>query len=815
VSQTRRPSAPAPPSGPRYVCVHGHFYQPPRESPWLDAIETQPSAAPFHDWNERVSAECYRPNAFARILDEQGRIERIVNNYERMSWNFGPTLLSWMEHADPQLYRALQEADRARVLATGRGPGMAQVYGHAILPLCNDRDRATQVRWGARDFRHRFGRAPRGMWLAETACDIPSLEALAAEGIEFTVLAPHQAQRWRGPSGRWHEVRGRIDPRRPYLARLPSGRSIHLFFYDGPVSQAVAFERLLEDGVRFRDRLVSAFGEGSDAQLAHIATDGETYGHHHRFGEMALAYALDLLAKDPRFVLTTYEELLARHPVTHEVVIAENTAWSCAHGIERWRSDCGCSTGGGPGWNQAWREPLRDALDALRDEVNTAWEPAASALFHDPWGARDRYVELILDPRRETRERFLRQELRRADDAGEPDAHRGALELLEMQRHLLLMYTSCGWFFSDLSGIETIQVLRYAARALELASQRFGDRFEAPFLARLGRAKSNVAGRGDGASLWQSEVIPARVDLERAAVHVASRTVIEGPTDRDPSMPAFQARLLDRGEEHAGRARLGTGTCEVRRRSTDEAARFEYAVVHLGDHNLSGGVRPASGGGPSTSFRADLAEAFRRFELPEVLRGLDRHFPGRTFSLRALTHDAQARILRELLAETRQDIDRAYASLYAEHAPLMRYLSGLGHTPPAAMEHAASHVLSARIAAALDREGGMDLAVIEATLAEARASGVKVDPAVLVPRLVLRFETLLDTGDLPSLEGAAALATILEGVPSEPHLKARAEEAVVRARDRHRSGTRTGHGAAAASMQALLERLGGLLRVAV
>ncbi len=811
MSQTRRPPASA--SGPRYVCVHGHFYQPPRESPWLEAIETQPSAAPFHDWNERVSAECYRPNAFARILDDQGRIERIVNNYERMSWNFGPTLLSWMERADPQLYRALQEADRGRVLATGHGPGMAQVYGHAILPLANDRDRATQVRWGARDFRHRFGRPPRGMWLAETACDTPSLEALAAEGIEFTVLAPHQAQRWRGPSGRWHEVRGRIDPRRPYLARLPSGRSIHLFFYDGPVSQAVAFERLLEDGVRFRDRLVSAFGEGSDVQLAHIATDGETYGHHHRFGEMALAYALELLAKDPRFVLTTYEELLARHPVTHEVVIAENTAWSCAHGVERWRSDCGCSTGGGPGWNQAWRTPLREALDLLRDEVNAAWEPAASALLHDPWGARDRYVELLLDPSPETRERFLHAELRRADAAS---GDRGrALELLELQRQLLLMYTSCGWFFSDLSGIETVQILRYAGRALELATRLFGDRFEAAFLTRLSRARSNVAGRGDGASLWHSEVVPARVDLARAAVHVASRTMIEGPTDRDPSMPAFQARLVDRSEEHAGRARLGTGTCEVRRRSTEETARFDYAVVHLGDHNLSGGVRPSADGETGSPFRAALAEAFRRFELPEVLRGLDQHFPGRTFSLRALTHDAQGRILRELLAETRQDIDRAYASLYAEHAPLMRYLSGLGHTPPVAMQQAASHVLSARIAAALDREGDVDLAVIEATLTEARGTGVKVDPGVLVPRLVVRFEALLDAGDLPSLEGAAALGAILDGVPSEPHLKARAEEAVVRARDRHRSGVRAPVGASEAPTRALLQRLCALLRVAL
>lgn len=790
-------------SGPRYVCVHGHFYQPPRESPWLEAIEEQPSARPFHDWNERVSAECYRPNAFARILDGRGHIERIVNNYQRISWNFGPTLLSWMETADPELYAALQEADRERVRRTGHGAGMAQAYGHAILPLCNARDQETHVRWGVADFQHRFGRAPRGMWLAETACDTASLEALARHGIDFTVLAPHQALKGRAAGGRWHDARGsKIDPRRPYLVQLPSGRSISVFFYDGPASRGVAFEKLLEDGLRFRDRLTSIFDpRSSEPQIAHIATDGESYGHHHRFGEMALAYALDALDRDPSVSLTTYEEMLTRHPPTYEAAIVEASSWSCAHGVERWRSDCGCSTGGRAGWNQAWRAPLREALDGLRDGANARWERAADEVFHDGWGARDRYIEVLLDDRIEVREAFLSRELRTADA---PTATKTrALELLELQRNLILMYTSCGWFFSDLGGIETVQILRYAARALELCQGLFGDELRAPFLATLSRARSNpIEGKPegeDGASLFLREAAGSAVDLSRAAAHFAARSLFD-PGD-NKSAPGFSVRELERHEEQAGRSKLAMGTMEVSIRATGRTETFEHAAIHLGDHNLGGGARPPTG---DATFRTELTAAFRRYELPEVLRALERHFPGRTFSLRSLFFDEQARVLHELLGDTERDVDYAYQKLYEEHASLMRYLATLSQEPPPAMKHAASFALSARVRDELKKDRP-DVGVLRGTAEEARASNTVLDGSIAAPRVGETLVRLIGTGAPEPLDAAVALAELITSLRVAPHGLDRAEEALVRARDAR---------PADAAVQTRLARLGELLRVA-
>ncbi|HEY7511185.1 MAG TPA: DUF3536 domain-containing protein, partial [Vicinamibacteria bacterium] len=449
---------------PRYVCVHGHFYQPPRENPWLEAIERQDSAHPYHDWNERITAECYGPNALSRILDGD-RIVRIVNNYARISFNCGPTLLSWMESDAPEVYRGIQDADRESAQRFGgHGSAMAQPYNHMILPLANARDRVTQVRWGLADFRRRFGREPEGMWLPETAVDVASLEVLAEHGIRFTVLAPSQAARVRGKGDtEWEDVaNGGVDPTRPYEVPLPSGRAMVVFFYDGPISRAVAFERLLHRGEDFAARLLDGFTEARAwPQLVHIATDGETYGHHHRFGDMALAYALHRLETAAEVELTNYGQYLARHPPACQAEVRENTSWSCAHGIERWRSDCGCNSGR-EGWNQAWRGPLRAAFDWLRDALGAPFEARLGELLHDPWRARDDYVELLLDRSAENRERFLAVHGRRELEG---EAAVCAVKLLEMQRHLMLMYTSCGWFFDDLSGIETVQVMQYAARA--------------------------------------------------------------------------------------------------------------------------------------------------------------------------------------------------------------------------------------------------------------------------------------------------------------------------------------------------------------
>src|SRR5437588_3261599 len=496
----------------RFVAIHGHFYQPPRENPWLEAIETQDSAHPWHDWNERITVECYAPNASARILDAKDRILHIVNNYAWISFNVGPTLLSWLEAHAPETYNAIIEADRlSRERFDGHGSAIAQVYNHMILPLANARDKRTQVHWGVRDFEWRFGRKPAGMWLPETAVDTESLEVLADAGITFTILEPGQGR-----------AEGGIDPTTPYRCTLPSGRTMEVFFYDGPISRAVAFENLLARGENLANRLIGAFkDERAHPQIVNIATDGETYGHHHRYGEMALAYALHYIEENDLARIVNYSASLAEHPPDRTVEIVERTAWSCAHGIERWRSDCGCSTGGDPGWNQQWRTPLRDALDWLRDQVAKVFETRGADVLRDPWAARDEYINVVLDRSDESVRRFLLAHAR------EGALVQTVLELLEMQRNAMLMYTSCGWFFNDVSGIETVQVLHYAARVIQLAAKIANRSLEAEFMERLAPAMSNLPDRGSARDIYERDVKPTRLDLARVASHYAVASLFD------------------------------------------------------------------------------------------------------------------------------------------------------------------------------------------------------------------------------------------------------------------------------------------------
>ena len=361
----------------RYVCIHGHFYQPPRENPWLQDLEWQESAQPYHDWNERITMECYAPNAYAHILDHNQKIIDIVNNYEKISFNFGPTLLSWMERNNPEIYTRIIESDKAsRRNFSGHGSAMAQCYNHMVMPLANSRDKETQVAWGCKDFLYRFGRKPEGMWLPETAVDLETLEIMAKNDIRFTLLAPHQAACFRRiGEEEWIDARAHgLDPRLSYLCRLPSGKDIALFFYDALVAHDVAFGDLLFNGRNFAERFLNVDAGLDEDHLVHIATDGETYGHHHRRGDMALAYCLHSIEQSGAATLTNYAEFLARHPPRHEVQIIENSSWSCIHGIERWRGDCGCRLGTTPFWTLAWRAPLRQAMDWLRDELSRLYE---------------------------------------------------------------------------------------------------------------------------------------------------------------------------------------------------------------------------------------------------------------------------------------------------------------------------------------------------------------------------------------------------------------------------------------------------------
>jgi alpha-amylase/alpha-mannosidase (GH57 family) len=766
----------------RYVCVHGHFYQPPRENPWLELVERQPAAYPFHDWNERITAECYDPNTRARILDRFGRITQLVNNYARISFNVGPTLLSWMEEAAPTTYAAILAADALSAERFGVGSAMAQVYNHAIMPLAHPRDAATQVRWGVRDFTHRFGRRPDGMWLAETAVDDATLELLAAEGIRFTVLSPYQAgrvraigqQHWADASG------GRVDPTLPYLVRLPSGASITVFFYDGPLSQGVAFEGLLTDGRRFAERLLHGFNGRPGPQLVNIATDGESYGHHHRHGEMALAAALDHLDSRDDVQLTNYASYLDRYEVTHEAQVLQSSSWSCAHGVERWRSDCGC--GGESGLHQRWRAPLRAALDELRVGLETVFEDVGGSVFDDPWAARDDYIDVILD-RDDNLGPFLEQH---TGQIGTRRQRVRALKLLEMQRHALLMYTSCGWFFDDLARPEPIQVLRYAARAIQLARDVTGvDDLEPRFIAQLAKAEANDTATPDGAAIYAERVRPKTIGLEQVAAHFAIASVSEqyGTSER---IGAYEVLRTAEHRERAGRAQLVVGQLTVTSVVTHAEAAFEYAVLHLGDHSFLCGVRVQGDEVGYVGLRDELDRHFQTADFPAVIRAIDHHFEGEPFTLRDLFRDEQQRILDRVLAATMEEVEASYRGIFRGRAPLMRYLSELDTELPAPLRSAAEVVLNAELETQLGMTGP-DPGRVESLLEEAARFRVTLDTDGLahtlsqsVARIARRIQDLLAAGADPmitfephhagTLQRVRDLIDVIELVPFEVDL---------------------------------------------
>ena len=754
----------------RYVCVHGHFYQPPRENPSLEAIELQDSAYPYHDWNERVSAECYAPNAASRILDEQRRIIGMVNNYAKISFNFGPTVLSWLEAKAPFVYRAILEGDRlSQQSYSGHGSAMAQAYNHMIMPLANRRDKITQVRWGIRDFEHRFGRRPEGMWLPETAVDAETLDVLAEHGIKFTILAPRQARRVRRRGGRsWKEISGeRIDPSRAYLCRLPSKRNISLFFYDGPISQAVAFEGLLSDGRRFADRLLSGFSEARDwPQLLHIATDGETYGHHHRFGEMALTYALQYIESNQLAELTNYGQYLERHPPDHFVEIVDNSSWSCVHGVERWRSNCGCNAGH-PGWNQEWRAPLREALDWLRDMLSGPYAEQASPLLKDPWQARDGYIRVVLDRSAQVVDQFFDEHATHPLDEKEKVR---ALKLLELQRHAMLMYTSCGWFFDELSGIETAQVIHYAGRVVQLARDLIpeADRIEGEFVERLRKAKSNLPEQGDGGEIYNKFVKPAQIDMSRVAAHYAISSIFEHYED-DARIYCYRVSREDYRSTSSGKMRLAAGRAKFTSEITRESSTLSFGVLYLGDHSVSGGVRSFSEESPYQNLAESLMEPFSQADTPEVMRLLDENFGKQMYSLRSLFRDEQRKIVNLVLEDALDEASAAQRNIYENHAPLIRFLIGLGIPVPRAIQAAAELALNSQLRLAFGRTE-IDVEGIRNLLQEAASINVALDVPTLEYVIRRRVEAVavLAASQPASFDPMQKLNRLLDLVASLP-----------------------------------------------
>ena len=758
----------------RYVCIHCHFYQPPRENPWLESVELQDSAFPYHDWNERVTAECYLPNGAARILDSQSRIAKIVNNYSRISFNFGPTLLSWMEQNAPQAYELVLSADRqSQRHFAGHGSALAQAYNHTILPLSNRRDKQTQIAWGIRDFEHRFQRDPEGMWLPETAVDVESLELMSQAGIKFTILAPHQARRMRNRLWEnWQNVEGgSIDPTRAYLCYLPSGRTINLFFYDGPISHAVAFEHLLTNGERFAHRLLSGFNADRNwPQLVHIATDGETYGHHYQHGDMALAYTLDYLELNQLAQITNYGEFLAMHPPSQEVEIAEKTSWSCVHGIARWMSDCGCRSGSFTTGNQQWRRPLRIALDWLRDELSAIYESRGASLLLDPWAARDDYIQVVLDRSAANKQAFFAQHAVKPLSLAEQI---DALRLLEMQRHSMLMYTSCGWFFDELTGPATLQILQYAGRALQLSRQVTGEDREEAFLERLQQAWSNVPGCGNGRHVYERFIKPCMLDLVGVAAHYAISSIFSGFHGRD-SIFCYRVALERSQVLESGKTKFAAGVACLTSDTTDTTLRVGFGVLHFGDHNLSAGVQPLADAACFDAFLQQSAKAFSSADLPACLRLIDRHFNGTTYSLKSLFWDERKRIISQIIDSTLTDAEQLYRRVYNDHAPLMSFLSEMRLPLPPILRLTTEFLLGAAVRRAL-ADQATELDAVHSLLDMARRSGVDLDTTNLDSALRTRLNALMDCwmrnpGDMETLEKVEATVALARVHPFEVNL---------------------------------------------
>jgi alpha-amylase/alpha-mannosidase (GH57 family) len=759
----------------RYICIHGHFYQPPRENAWLEAIELQDSAYPYHDWNVRIFNECYEANATSRIMDKYGRIERIVNNYSGISFNFGPTLLAWLEEHDAGVYEKIIQADvLSRERFSGHGSALAQAYNHMILPLANQRDKHTQIFWGIRDFEHRFERKPEGMWLPETAVDLETLDVLAEHGILFTILSPYQAKRVR-PMGEkeWTDAAlGNIDPRVPYLQRLSGGRSLAVFFYDGPISQAVAFERLLKNGEVFAERLTGGFdAERETAQLVHIATDGESYGHHHRHGDMALAYALDYIEAKGLARLTNYGEYLAKYPPTHEVEIFENSSWSCAHGIERWRSDCGCHTGQNPEWNQSWRKPLRNALDWLRDTLAPVFEEKMNPFLKDPWQARNDYIYLILNRSPANIDQFQGRHAVRQLSATDKIT---VLKQLEMQRHLMLMYTSCGWFFDELSGIETVQVIQYAGRAIQLCRETSKIDLELEFLEHLSRAHSNLPDMGDGHRIFNRFVKPAGLDLEKVAAHYAISSLFEDYPS-EASIFCYSASRQDYQSAEMGKAKLAVGRVAIVSNITREAAAFHFGVLHFGDHTLTCGIGNIPSAEDFRRLQQEIFAMFEKADFPEVLRVQDEFFGSSQYTLKTLFRDEQRKILDLILETARDDALLVYRHLYENNVPLMRFLKDSGSLPPQVLRTAGELVINEDLRLEFNHDK-LDHEAIRNLIEAADLAGISLDAKTLEFALRQKLERLAKKiaqtpEDIDLLERLVAAVELVYALPFDVNLR--------------------------------------------
>lgn len=620
-----------------------------------------------------------------------------------MSFNIGPTLLTWLEENDPLCYSAILEADKlGRKRFSGHGPAMSQVYNHIIMPLASRRDKETQVKWGIADFKRRFGRMPEGMWLAECAVDTETLEVLAENGIIFTVLSPYQAQSVRVKGwGGWEDVSGgRIDTRCAYVCNLPSGKTINIFFYDGVLSQKIAFAGLLDDGGNFARELINANPAHGKPVLCHVATDGESYGHHHKHGDMALAYCLECLDNSAEAQLTVYGEFLEFYPPEAEVKIIENSSWSCAHGVERWRSDCSCGDGTA-GYHHRWRKPLRDAMNYLRDELYKLYE--GCGIFDDVWDARNKYISVIFDRSDENVDAFLRENL---SVELTPEVRVKALRLLEMERNSLLMFTSCGWFFDEISRIEPVQIMRYAARAIELAKQVFGADIEPEFLKILAEAPSNVPELQDGAKIYELRARLGRVDRKQMAAYYGTTSLFDDYRHEfsegcwDMSGSALNVKNED------GKSTFSAGKVRVKSHITGVEGDYLFAV-NINHEGQGGGALISCGISMNDDIDTELTpdevmELSAMYESEEREKLLFEKFGYDQFTLNNIPLNSRHRIINMLLRQDMNSIEEVLKDRVMNYEQLLEHLTLLGSKPPTILTIAAQYTLTSEIVKELE-----------------------------------------------------------------------------------------------------------------
>ena len=716
-----------------FLTVHGHFYQPPRENPWLEAIEQQDSALPFHDWNERINNECYNPNSVSKIVNSKNQILNVVNNYEYISYNFGPTLLSWMEEFAPLAYERVIKADiNSRRAHNGHGNAIAQVYNHMIMPLANERDKQTQVKWGIKDFEYRFGRKPEGIWLAETACDDDTLRVLVENGIKFTILSPYQAQKIRKEGEKsWQDVSwGNIDPARSYRYYIKSapGKYIDLFFYDGAISRSVAFDELLTDGNKFVNRLKDGISDLRNyPQLVNIATDGESYGHHTKFGDMALAYAMKLRVKDAGFIVTNYAEYLEKYKSDWEVEIKPVSSWSCSHGVGRWSDDCGCSTGGHPGWNQKWRKPLRQALDYLRDEMTTLYHKQGKKFFKNPQETRDNYISVIMDRSDISVKNF--QDEYFLDDLTDEQKVK-AMELLEIQRQAMLMYTSCGWFFSEISGIETVQIMKYAARVMQLAKSFMKKDLETPFLEILNEAKSNIPEFGTGKDVYEKFVKPSIVTSKQIVSLWAISSLYTDIEDEE-NVYCYKINKHSYKSVTKGNSKLVIGHIEVESKVTLEKSNMIFALLQFSGGDFHCAIKEYSD--DFETIQKELVRTYLVSPLTEIIRTIDNYFGKEYFTLKDIFIEERRKILQTMLKGKLQIFANTYESMYDEGKGSIYQMQTLGLDIPKEFKISAQYVLTKQFNELfIESRGFLDADIIQQASDlnfEAKRIGIEIDKA--------------------------------------------------------------------------------------